>query len=329
MAVFTPVTAADLAGFLMRYDAGTATSFKGIAEGVQNSNFLVETTRARFILTLYEDRVDIDDLPWFLALMTHLADKGLPVPRPVVDRGGVALQMLNGRPACMIEFVTGVSVSEPSPDHCHAMGAALGRLHAATTDFATPRANSLGVAAWPAMADRCDGRFAEIDPRLAGIISGGLAATRDWPLGLPGGAMHTDLFPDNVLFSEHGVTGLIDFYYACTDLRAYDYAVTHAAWCFSVAGDAHYPERAAALAAGYAETQGLSAAEIAALPRLGEGAALRFTLTRASDWINPPAGAVVTRKDPMAFARRLQWYALATPQMVLGNFAAPATGLFE
>ena len=329
MAVFTPVTAADLAGFLMRYDAGTATSFKGIAEGVQNSNFLVETTRARFILTLYEDRVDIDDLPWFLALMTHLADKGLPVPRPVIDRGGVALQMLNGRPACMIEFVTGVSVSEPSPDHCHAMGAALGRLHAATTDFATPRANSLGVAAWPAMADRCDGRFAEIDPRLAGIISGGLAATRDWPLGLPGGAMHTDLFPDNVLFSEHGVTGLIDFYYACTDLRAYDYAVTHAAWCFSVAGDAHYPERAAALAAGYAETQGLSAAEIAALPRLGEGAALRFTLPRAYDWINTPAGALVTRKDPMAFARRLQWYALATPQMVLGNFAAPATGLFE
>ena len=329
MAVFTPVTAADLAGFLIRYDVGSATSFKGIAEGVQNSNFLVETTRARFILTLYEDRVDIDDLPWFLALMTHLADKGLPVPRPVTDRDGVALQMLNGRPACMIEFVTGVSVSEPSPEHCHAMGAALGRLHAATTEFATPRVNSLGVAAWPAMADRCDDRFAEIDTKLAAIINDGLAATRDWPPGLPGGAMHTDLFPDNVLFSGHGVTGLIDFYFACTDLRAYDYAVTHAAWCFSVAGDAHYPERAAALAAGYAETQGLSAAEIAALPRLGEGAALRFTLTRAYDWINTPAGALVTRKDPMAFARRLQWYALATPQMVLGNFAAPATGLFE
>ena len=326
MAVFTPVTAADLAGFLMRYDVGSATSFKGIAEGVQNSNFLVETTRARFILTLYENRVDIDDLPWFLALMTHRADKGLPVPRPVTDRDGVALQMLNGRPACMIEFVTGVSVSEPSPEHCHAMGAALGRLHAATTEFATPRVNSLGVAAWPAMADRCDGRFAEIDTRLAAIISDGLAATRDWPPGLPSGAMHTDLFPDNVLFSGHGVTGLIDFYFACTDLRAYDYAVTHAAWCFSAAGDTHYPERAAALAAGYAETQGLSADEIAALPRLGEGAALRFTLTRAYDWINTPAGALVTRKDPMAFGRRLQWYARATPDMVLGNSDAPAAG---
>jgi homoserine kinase type II len=327
VAVFTPVTAADLAGFLMRYDVGTATSFKGIAEGVQNSNFLVETTRARFILTLYEDRVDLDDLPWFLALMTHLADKGLPVPRPVTDRDGIALQMLNGRPACMIEFVTGVSVSEPSPEHCHAMGAALGRLHTATADFARPRTNSLGVAAWPAMADRCDARFGEIDSGLAAIISAGLAATRDWPHGLPGGAVHTDLFPDNVLFSGHDVTGLIDFYFACTDSHAYDYAVTHAAWCFSAAGDTHYPERAAALAAGYAETRGLSVAEIAALPRLGEGAALRFTLTRAYDWINTPAGALVTRKDPMAFGRRLQWYAQATPQMVLGNFGPPAAGL--
>ena len=323
MAVFTPVTAADLATFLMRYDVGIATSFKGIAEGVQNSNFLVETTRGRFILTLYEDRVDLDDLPWFLALMTHLADKGLPVPRPVTDSVGVALQMLNGRPACMIEFVTGVSVSEPSPEDCHAMGAALGRLHAATADFAAPRPNSLGVAAWPAMAERCRGRLAEIDPALPMIILDGLAATRDWPRGLPAGAMHTDLFPDNVLLSGHDVTGLIDFYFACTDLRAFDYAVTHAAWCFSAAGGTHYPERAAALAAGYAQTHGLTAAEFAALPRLGEGAALRFTLTRAYDWINTPAGALVTRKDPMAFARRLQWYARATPAMISGAETTP------
>ena len=327
MAVFTPVTAADLSAFLLCYDVGIATSFKGIAEGVQNSNFLVETTRGRFILTLYEERVDLDDLPWFLALMTHLADKGLPVPRPIVDRDGTALRMLNGRPACMIEFVTGVSVSEPSAENCHAMGVALGRLHTATVDFQQPRPNSLGVAAWPAMVDRCNGRFAEIDPRLATIIIDGLAATREWPVGLPGGAVHTDLFPDNVLFAGDTVTGLIDFYFACTDAHAYDYAVTHAAWCFSAVGVVHYPERAAALAAGYAETHGLSAAEIASLPRLGEGAALRFTLTRAYDWINTPAGALVTRKDPMAFARRLQWYSRATPQMILGNFDAPAAGL--
>ncbi len=165
------------------------------------------------------------------------------------------------------------------------------------------------------MVDRCHGRFAEIDPQLETIVLDGLAATREWPAGLPGGAVHTDLFPDNVLLAGDRVTGLIDFYFACTDSHAYDYAVTHAAWCFSAVGAVHYPERAAALAAGYAETRGLSATEIAALPRLGEGAALRFTLTRAYDWINTPAGALVTRKDPMAFARRLIWYARATPQM--------------
>jgi homoserine kinase type II len=327
MAVFTPVTATELAAFLMRYDVGTATSFKGIAEGVQNSNFLVETTQGRFILTLYEERVETGDLPWFLALMTHLADKGLPVPRPITDRGGVALQTLNGRPACMIEFVTGVSVTEPTPAQCHAVGAALGRLHKAVEDFAPERANGLGPDAWQPLADSCGSRMAEIDAALPGLVADALLAAREWPTGLARAAVHADLFPDNVLLQGDTVTGLIDFYFACTDLRAYDYAVTHAAWCFSATGDTHYPDRAAALAAGYAESHGLEPDEIRALPRLGQGAALRFTLTRAYDWINTPADAMVTRKDPMAFARRMAWYADASPEMVLGALAVPGAKL--
>ncbi len=319
MAVYTPVTAADLDAFLIRYDIGSATSCKGIAEGVENSNFLVETTRGRFFLTLYEKRVDAADLPWFLALMGHLAARGLPVPRPIPDRGGTALQTLNGRPACIIEFLTGVSVTEPSPDECREVGSALGRLHVAARDFTAVRANSLGPAAWPPLAARCDGRLGEIDPALPGLVEAGLAATADWPQGLPTGAIHADLFCDNVLLLGGKVTGLIDFYFACTDTIAYDYAVTHAAWCFDADGRRHHTDRAAALAAGYAGAAGLGAAEIAALPRLGQGAALRFTLTRAYDWLNTPAGALVTRKDPMAFGRRLDWYAAATPDMVLGR----------
>jgi len=318
MAVYTPVSATDLAGFLSRYDVGTAISFKGIAEGVENSNFLVETTLGRFILTLYEKRVDPGDLPWFLALMTHLADKGLPVPRPITDRDGTALQTLNGRPACMIEFVTGVSVTEPSPAQCHAVGAALGRLHRAVEDFAPVRANGLGPDAWAPLADRCGARMGEIDAALPNLVADALAAVANWPHRLPKSAIHADLFPDNVLLQGDNVTGLIDFYFACTDLRAYDYAVTHAAWCFSAVGGTYYPERAAALGAGYAETHGLDADEILALPLLGAGATLRFTLTRAYDWLNTPADALVTRKDPMAFARRMAWYATATPEMVLG-----------
>ncbi len=319
MAVYTQVTASQLAGFLQNYDIGIATSCKGIAEGVENSNYLLDTTRGRYILTLYERRVAADDLPWFLALMTHLADKGLPVPRPVTDRDGTALQMLNGRPACLIEFVPGISVAEPSPAQCHAVGAALGKLHRAAADFTAVRPNTLGPADWPPLADRCGARLAEIDAKLPVLVIDALAAALDWPVGLPVGAIHADLFPDNVLLHNGQVTGLIDFYFACTDVRAYDYAVTHAAWCFSAIGGTHYADRAAALAAGYAESHGLDAAEIAALPRLGQGAALRFTLTRAYDWLNTPADALVTRKDPMAFARRMAWYARATPAMVLGR----------
>jgi homoserine kinase type II len=319
VAVYTPVTASQLAGFLSRYDLGHATSFKGIAEGVSNSNFLVDTSVGRYFLTLFERNIDAADLPWFLALMTHLADKGLPVPRPVPDRSGAALQTLNGKPACLITYLSGVSITEPTPAECRAVGAALGHLHSAGADFTAVRANSLGQPAWRAMAERCGAGVAAIDPGLPGLIAAGLAATDDWPQGLPVGTIHADLFPDNVLLDGDTVTGMIDFYFACTDIRAFDYVTTHAAWCFAADGTMHHADRAAALAAGYAESHGLTAPEIAALPRLGEGSALRFVLTRAYDWLNTPADAVVTRKDPMAFARRQAWYAAATPDAVLGR----------
>ena len=318
MAVYTPVSADDLTAFLAGYDVGAAVSFKGIAEGVENSNFLLETTRGRFILTLYEKRVDAGDLPWFLALMGHLAAKGLPVPGPVVDARGQVLQVLNGRPACLIEFLPGVSVTEATPEAAREVGAALGQMHRALADFTVPRPNALGPAAWPPLAARCNGRLGEIDADLPDAVARGLAAAAEWPADLPQSTIHADLFPDNVLMLDGRVTGLIDFYFACTDARAYDVAITHAAWCFSADGRQFFPERAAGLMRGYLAEVGLSVAERAALPRLAAGAALRFTLTRAYDWINTPADALVTRKDPMAFARRLTWYLAATPEMMGG-----------
>jgi homoserine kinase type II len=286
---------------------------------VQNSNFLLETTQRRYILTLYEDRVETVALPWFLALTTHLADKQLPVPRPIPDRTGMTLQRLNARPACVIEFVPGVSVTDPTVAQTREIGVALGRLHTAVADFAATRDNDLGQPHWAAMAARCGGKTGEIDSALPGLIADGLAATAVWPADLPRATVHTDLFPDNVLMLGGRITGLIDFYFACTDLTAYDYMTTHAAWCFSPDGTTYHADRAVALAAGYAETRGLDSAEIAALPVLGIGAALRFTLTRAYDWLNTPADALVTKKDPMAFGRRLAWYAAATPAEVLGR----------
>jgi len=309
MAVYTHLSGEELASFFDLYDQGTLLSAKGIAEGVENSNYLIDTSSARFILTLYEKRVDAGDLPFFLALIEHLADKGLPVPRPIHDRAGNVLQMLGGRPACLIEFLKGVSMDEPTPADCHAIGRVLAQLHLAVADFKGTRPNTLSLDGWQTLAEQCAGRADEIASGLSGDIAVEIAALADlWPADLPSGVIHADLFPDNALFLDHRISGVIDFYFACTDAFAYDLAITHAAWCFSPDGRDYHAENARALLTGYCEERSLSSAERQAFPLLCRGAALRFTLTRAYDWLNTPADAMVNRKDPLAFHRRLQFY---------------------
>lgn len=309
MAVYTQVSAEALGAFLSRYDVGALVSAKGIAEGVENSNYLVDTTRGRFILTLYEKRVDAGDLPFFFAMIDRLADAGNPVPRALPDRTGTVIQTLEGRPACLIEFLSGVSLSQPTPAQARAGGEAMARMHAALADFAPTRANSMGVAAWPQLFEQCAPGLDGIRPGLRDRIAGALdRVVKAWPTTLPVAAIHADLFPDNVLMLGDRVTGLIDFYFACTDVRAYDLAVMHSAWSFDGAGTPLAPAVGRALLDGYAASFGLSDAERAALPVLAEGACLRFLLTRAWDWINTPADALVTRKDPLAYLRRLEWY---------------------
>ena len=312
MAVYTPVSAEALADFLARYDVGTLVSAKGIAEGVENTNYLVETTRGRFILTLYEKRVAAADLPFFMALIDHLAGKGLPVPPAIRDRSGAAIGTLEGRPACLITFLPGVSVSHPTPAQAHAAGAALGKMHAALADFAPARANSMGVESWAPLLARCGTALDQIRPGLhadaAAMLDDVLAR---WPApgALPAGAIHADLFPDNVLMLGDRVTGLIDFYFACTDLRGYDLAVMHSAWAFDASGTRYQPATGDALLEGYRDAFTLTPAEAGHLPVLARGACLRFFLSRAWDWLNTPADALVTRKDPLAYLSRYQHYA--------------------
>lgn len=313
MAVYTHVSAEMLAQFLGDYDTGELISFKGIAEGVENSNFLVETRGGsdghRFILTLYEKRVDPADLPFFMALLDHLAERGCRVPRAIADRQGRQIRQLGGRPACLIEFLEGVSLSNPNAEQAHATGAALAAMHHAVADFAGTRPNSMGLAAWHDLARQCTGRLDGIDPGLEALIARELEfIDAHWPAGLPQSVIHADLFPDNVLMLGNRVSGLIDFYFSCTDARAYDLAVTHSAWCFSADGTGFDADLSEALLAGYRAGLALTEEELAALPVLARGAALRFTLSRAYDWINTPADALVTRKDPMAFARRIEFY---------------------
>ncbi|MEN2785830.1 homoserine kinase [Sphingomonas qilianensis] len=310
MAVYTHVSAEALGAFLARYDCGALVSAKGIAEGVENSNYLVDTTTGRFILTLYEKRVDTGDLPYFLGLLDHLAAKGLPVPPAIKDRAGHAIQTLEGRPACLIRFLPGVSLTRPTPIQARSAGRALADLHAATADFEEDRLNSMGIESWLPLWERCGRSLDQIAPGLyddIGFAIGDVSAT--WPQGeLERCAIHADLFPDNVLMRGDSVSGLIDFYFACTDYRLYDLAIMHAAWSFDASGNEYDASVGDALISGYSEIFPFTDDDQIHFYGLASGACLRFTLSRAWDWLNTPADALVTRKDPLAFWRRLKEY---------------------
>ena len=310
MAVYTQVSAEALSAFLSGFDVGELVSAKGIAEGVENSNYLVDTTRGRFILTLYEKRVAADDLPYFMALLDHLDAKGLPVPPAIKDRNGREIHELEGRAACLIKFLPGVSLTHPHPIQARETGAAMGAMHAALTDFALTRANSMGVETWRPLLDRCGADLDSIAPGLHAEIFTALdAVLAAWPRDLEQATIHADLFPDNVLMRGNEVGGLIDFYFACTDIRAFDLAIMHTAWSFDAQGEQFDRAIGDALIAGYESAFGLTPEERAQLPILARGACLRFFLSRAWDWLNTPADAMVTRKDPLAYLRRYRTYA--------------------
>jgi homoserine kinase type II len=316
MAVYTQLGAEAIGAIIAQFDVGSLVSAKGIAEGVSNSNWLIETAGfdgagSRFILTMYEARTDVADLPFFLGLLDHLAARHCPVPRTIHDRAGNAYRLHEGKALALIEFLPGVSVTTPTPPQARAVGAALAQIALAGADFSGQRTNALGIDGWKDLARACgaDG-LASIDPDLAGLVDRELAQLdAQWPRDLPQGVIHADLFPDNVLMLGDNVTGLIDFYFACNDLTAYDLAVTHAAWCFSNDGGTFDAALSDALLAGYESVRPLLPEERAALPILARGAAMRFLMTRAYDWMNTPSDAMVTRKDPLAFARRLVFYA--------------------
>jgi homoserine kinase type II len=308
MAVYTDVTDEEINEFLAGYDLGSLLSYKGIAEGVENSNFLLHTSRGYFILTLYEKRVAAADLPFFLNLMEHLAARGLTCPQPVRSRRGETLGRLAKRPAAIVTFLDGVWIRRPRAGHCGAVGTALAELHLAGADFAMTRRNGLSVEGWRPLFEVAAARADTVAPGLRDTIATELAKLeRDWPRDLPQGVIHADLFPDNVFFIGDQLSGLIDFYFACTDALAYDVAVCLNAWCFEP--DLSYNmTKGRALLHGYMRKRPLSASETAVLPMLCQGAALRFLLTRLVDWLEVPPGALVRPKDPLEYYRKLRFH---------------------
>jgi homoserine kinase type II len=308
MAVYTDVTADDLTDFLSRYQIGELRSYKGIAEGVENSNFLLHTTAGSFILTLYEKRVAAGDLPFFLSLMEHLAARGITCPQPVKNRQGGVLGKLAGRPAAIVTFLDGLWIRRPNAGHCAAVGEALARLHLAGKDFPNKRTNALGIESWRALYQQAKKRGDSVRPGLGAEIAKELdALDKSWPRDLPDGVIHADLFPDNVFFLGDRLSGLIDFYFACTDTLAYDVAVCLNAWCFEP-DHSYNVTKGRALLKSYANARALSAAERAALPVLARGAAMRFLLTRLVDWLAVPNGALVKPKDPLEYFRKLRFH---------------------
>src|SRR5579863_3703892 len=308
MAVYTEIGDDELRAFAQCYDIGEVLSCKGIAEGVENSNFLLTTASGNFILTLYEKRVAPADLPFFIALMDHLAHHGVACPTPVRARDGEALRTLCGRPAAIVTFLNGMWPRRIEPVHCAALGAALARLHLAGASFAMRRPNNLGPAGWQRLYSGCRARAEEVNPGLAAELGNEVASLQSaWPDALPSGVIHADLFPDNVFFRDRELSGLIDFYFACTDFLAYDLAICLNAWCFE--GDLSFNvTKARLLVANYRAVRPLGPAELAALPLLARGSALRFLLTRLYDWLNQTAGALVKPKDPLEYLRKLNFH---------------------
>jgi homoserine kinase type II len=308
VAVYTDVAAEDLAAFLARYDIGELLAYKGIAEGVENSNFLVHTSRGYFILTLYERRVAAKDLPFFLGLMEHLHGRGITCPQPVKDRNGEVLGKVAGRPAAVITFLDGMWIRRPSAGHCAALGAALAKLHLAGLDFRGKRANALSVEGWRPLYDNCCARANEVQRDLKQFLADELShLEKAWPRRLPQGVIHADLFPDNVFFLGDKLSGLIDFYFACTDALAYDVAICLNAWCFET-DHSYNVTKGKSLLQAYAAVRPLTAEEREALPLLARGAALRFLLTRLVDWFDVPPGALVRPKDPIEYYRKLRFH---------------------
>ena len=308
MAVYTEDSDEELEKFIAQYDLGEVVSCKGIAEGVENSNYILQTSSGTFILTLYEKRVRREDLPFFLGLMEHLADKGIACPTPIHGRDGNALRELCGRPAAVVSFLMGMWPRRILPRHCALLGQTMARMHLAGRSFAGARPNALSIQGWPGLFEQVRGRADEVKAGLTGELSEELEFLEaHWPKGLPAGIIHGDLFPDNVFFLGEELSGLIDFYFACNDSLAYDLAICLNAWCFE-ADRSFNITKARQMLSAYREVRPFSDPELEALPLFARGSALRFLLTRLYDWLHHPEGAWVRPKDPLEYLQKLKFH---------------------
>lgn len=318
MAVYTHLTSSDISALLEHYDIGELQHMQGIAEGVENSNFLITTTQNKYILTLYEKRVQAEDLPYFLGIMEWLADRNIPCPRPLHRRDGALFAEFHGKQAAIVSFLNGKSISTANARHMSELGEHMARMHQAAEGYTLSRANDLSIMGWEQIAKKILPQLDRIHPGLAELVETELAFLKqEWPKALPSGVIHADLFKDNVFFEGDALTGIIDFYFACNDFFMYELAIVLNAWCFPIHHEFNVT-LAANLLKGYHGVRAISEDELEALPVLARGAALRFLLTRAHDWLNPVEGAIVTPKDPLEYMKKLNFHRQITHHLQYG-----------
>ena len=312
MAVYTHISEDELRDFLSHYALPPLERFEGIAQGVENTNYRIfMADGSKYILTLYEARVDPADLPFFFAFTNHLAGQGIEAPAALAGQDGELVRNVAGKPAALIACLDGEDIKEDSitPDHCREIGHVLARMHQAARSFDGARENALGLSGWKALAGSVQGRADEVEPGLARLIADEIAfLDAHWPKdnALPRGVIHADLFPDNVFFRDEKISGVIDFYFSCDDFLAYDLALVVNAWCFD--GLDFSAERWAALQQGYALAREFQRAEGEALSVLCRAAALRILLTRLYAWLNHQQDALVQPKDPKEYSAKLKWH---------------------
>ncbi len=316
MAVYTQLTNEQIGELLdQHYAVGQLDFAVGITQGVENTNYLLAVRDAagaeqKYILTLYEKRMNPADLPFFLELLQYVDARGVACPKPIARRDGALLGSVAGKPTTLVSFLHGKSRTIIRNPHAASVGEALGRLHRATAGFSRTRANALSLEGWQTLYQKIEGKLDAIQPGLEDLVRTELAyAAQHFSQRavLPEGVIHADLFPDNVFFEGDDVSGMIDFYFACNDALAYDVAITLNAWCFEQSGE-FSPTKSKLMLQQYQQQRLFAAAETAAFPALLRGAALRFLLTRAHDWLHHDPQALVRPHDPLEYASKLRFH---------------------
>ena len=311
MAIYTKLSERNLKDFFLKYDLGKLLNYKGIEEGIENTNYFIQTNKGKFILTLYEKRVEEKDLPFFMGLMRNLFDANFPSPEPMINKNGNYITEISGKKAAVVSFLEGSAKKNLNPEDCYKVGVLTAKLHLTTKNLVQKRENKLSVDSWRKIYEKVRNDCSKIHPNLTNTIEKNLdEIEKNWPKNIPSGIIHADLFPDNIFFKNNKLTGIIDFYFSCYDCYVFEIAICLNALCFEGFKEnlSFNVTKAKKFIDGYSSVRKLTEIEKKSLKIFCQGAAMRFLLTRVFDYLNLTKGALVKIKDPVEYLKRLEFH---------------------